>query len=248
MPHDIKIEICCGSYEDVLAAKEAGAHRVELNSALFLGGLTPSMGNFLKAMEIPDIEIIPMVRPRAAGFCYSDAEYETMLEDARLFIENGAHGLAFGFLSADCTVDIKRTTEFVELIGSKTAVFHRAFDLTSDPYEALETLIQCGVTRVLTSGQAPSVPEGMEIIRKLVERAQGRIEILPGAGVRASNIAQIIRYTKVNQIHFSASVKQVEPSGQNNRGLHFGGAVYLPEDEISVTSTEKITSVMAALE
>ncbi|MCL2842659.1 MAG: copper homeostasis protein CutC [Oscillospiraceae bacterium] len=247
MNNDIKIEICCGSYEDVLAAKQAKAHRVELNSALFLGGLTPSMGNFNKAMTIPDIEILPMVRPRGAGFCYSPAEHETMVEDARLFIEHGAHGIVFGFLNPDCTVNVERTTEFVQLAGPKAAVFHRAFDLTPDPYAALETLIQCGVTRILTSGQAPSVPEGIDVIKRLVEQANGRIEILPGAGVRASNIAHIIQYTKVTQIHFSASVKQVEPSGQNDRGLHFGGALYPREDLIDVTSAEKIRGVMGAL-
>jgi len=247
MQKDIRIEICCGSYEDVLAAKQAGAHRAELNSALFLGGLTPSMGNFLKAMQVPDIEILPMVRPRSAGFCYSAAEYETMLEDAKLFLGHGAHGIVFGFLNADCTVDTERTAEFVKLTGMKTAVFHRAFDLTPDPYEALESLIRCGVTRVLTSGQAPSVPEGIALIRDLVERARGRIEILPGAGVRASNIAHIIQYTKATQIHFSASVKQAEPSGQNNRGLHFGGALYPPEDVIDVTSAVKIRSVIDAI-
>jgi len=247
MKHDIKIEVCCGSYEDVLAAKQAGAHRVELNSALFLGGLTPSMGNFLQAMQIPDIEVLPMIRPRSAGFCYSAAEYETMLTDANLFLTHGAPGIVFGFLNADCTVDMARTAALASLAGSKSAVFHRAFDLTPDPYAALEDLIRCGITRVLTSGQAPSVPEGMELIRDLVEKARGRIEILPGAGVRASNIAQIIRYTKVTQIHFSASVKQAEPSGQNNRGLHFGGALYPPEDIIDVTSAAKIGSMIDAI-
>lgn len=245
--NNITIEICCGSYEDVIASKEAGAHRAELNSALFLGGLTPSLGNFLLAKKISGIEVLPMIRPRPAGFYYSQVEYETMVCDAEVFIEHGADGIVFGFLNEDGTIDEKRTKEFVNIAKGKAAVFHRAFDLTPDPFSAMESLINCGVTRILTSGQAPSVPEGIELIKELVEKSKGRIEILPGAGIRPANVANIINHTKVTQVHFSAMVQKHEPSVQHNPTIHFGGALRPREDLIDIVSVDKITKVTAAV-
>jgi len=247
---EIIIEICCGSYEDVIAAKNAGAHRVELNSSLFLGGLTPSLGSLrLSKKNVPGIEVIPMVRPRQAGFAYSDFEFDTMKEDAKLFLENGADGIVFGFLHNDGTVDEKRTCEFVELISAygKPSVFHRAFDVTPDPVEAVEKLIKCGVTRLLTSGQARAVPEGIELIKTLVEHVGDKIEILPGAGIKANNVSHIVSYTGVTQVHFSAGEQKAEPSVTNNRNIHFGGALYPREDLIEVTSSQKITDVISAI-
>jgi len=237
---NIKIEICCGSYEDVLASKEAGAHRAELNSALFLGGLTPSLGSFLLSKKIGGIEILPMVRPRQAGFYYNDTEYETMVHDAKLFIEHDANGIVFGFLNADGTIDERRVAEFVKIAGGKDTVFHRAFDLTPEPFAAMESLINCGVTRILTSGQAPSVPEGIELIKELVKKADGRIEILPGAGIRPTNVANIVNYTKVTQVHFSAMTQRHEPSTQHNPTLSFGGALRIRGDLVDIISTVKI--------
>ena len=243
----IVIEICCGSYEDVIASKQAGAHRAELNSALFLGGLTPSLGNFLLAKKIGGIEVLPMVRPRPAGFYYSAAEYETMVCDAEAFIENDADGIVFGFLNEDGTVDEKRTAEFVHIAKGRTAVFHRAFDFTPDPFAAMETLINCGVTRILTSGQAPSVPEGIELIKALAEKSKGRIEILPGAGIRPANVANVIKQTGVTQVHFSAMIQKHEPSSQNNPSIYFGGALRPREDVFDVVSADKIAKVTDAI-
>ena len=245
--NNITIETCCGSYEDVIASKAAGVHRAELNSALFLGGLTPSLGNFLLARQLGGIEILPMIRPRSAGFNYSDAEYQTMICDAELFVKHGADGIVFGFLHADGTVDAERTSNFVRIAAGRAAVFHRAFDLTPDPFAALETLIKCGVTRVLTSGQAPSAPEGLEVIKALVEKAKGRIEILPGAGIRPTNVAHIISYTKVTQVHFSAMTQRHEPSASNNPAISFGGALRPREDLFDVISAEKIGKMTEAI-
>jgi copper homeostasis protein len=247
MKNGITVEICCGSYEDVLAAEAAGADRVELNSSLFLGGLTPSLGSLLLAKKNTSIKVIAMVRPRAAGFLYSGPEYEVMKEDARLFLENGADGIVFGFLHADGTIDEERTKEFVKLAGDKDAVFHRAFDVTPEPFEALEALIKCGVKRILTSGQEPTVPEGVDLIKELVERAAGRIEILPGAGITRKNVSRIVAHTKVSQIHFAALESRPEPSVANNRSIYYGGALFPPEDMIEVTSAAKVAEVIGRL-
>ncbi|MCL2851832.1 MAG: copper homeostasis protein CutC [Defluviitaleaceae bacterium] len=244
----VTIEVCCGSYEDVVAAKQAGAHRVELNSALFLGGLTPSLGSLrLCKKNVTDIKVIPMVRPRQAGFAYSNYEYDEMKEDAKIFLENDADGIVFGFLHKDGTVDEDRTREFVDIAGNRDTVFHRAFDVTPDPFAALESLIKCGVTRILTSGQAPSVFEGMELIKELVRRAAGRIEILPGAGITPANVSRIVSYTGVTQIHFAALENRVEPSVANNRSIYFGGALYPREDIIEITSAQKISEVVNSI-
>lgn len=243
----ITVEICAGSVEDVAASKKAGAHRVELNSALFLGGLTPSLGTFLQAKQIGGIEVLPMIRPRQAGFFYNNMEYRTMVTDAQLFVEHGADGIVFGFLNADGTVDAKRTADFVNIAGSAVPVFHRAFDLTPNPIAALETLIECGVKRVLTSGQAASAPEGLELIKELVTQAKGRIEILPGAGIRPTNVAHIVACTGVTQVHFSAMTQRHEPSTQHNPAISFGGALRPREDMVDIISTEKIGAMMEAI-
>lgn len=247
----IIFEVCCGSYEDALTAKQAGAHRVELNSALFLGGLTPSMGNFLPTRKLEDLEVLPMVRPRPGGFFYSPAEYSAMVLDARLFMKHGADGIVFGFLLADGNVDEQRTAEFAEIAASegKVAVFHRAFDLTPDPLAALESLIKCGVTRVLTSGQASRAYEGIGLIKTLAEQADGRIEILPGAGIRSTNAAHIVEYTGVNQIHFSAHAQQTEPSARagRSRSISFSSGTYPGDDVVEVISAEKIADVIKSI-
>ena len=151
----ITFEVCAGSYQDCLAAEKGGADRVELNSALSVGGLTPSLISLMRAKKETSIKIVCMVRPRAGGFCYDETEAQLMLEEAELLLEHGADGIAFGFLKADRTVDAEKTKKMVELIHAKggEAVFHRAFDVTPEPAKAIETMIDCGVDRLLTSGQ-----------------------------------------------------------------------------------------------
>ena len=238
----ITMEICCGSYEDAVVAQAAGADRVELNSAMFLGGLTPTLGCLQEAKANLTIPIIAMVRPREAGFFYSDYEYAVMKRDAQLMLENGADGLAFGFLNPDGTFDKGRMEEFTKLChhAGKEAVCHRAFDVTPDPMAALDILIELGVNRVLTSGQQPSAVFGADLIIKLIKHGAGRIEILPGAGLKPNNMADFIAKTGVDQVHFSASMLREETSTAVNPAIHFGGALYPREDVVSVASEDTI--------
>lgn len=242
----ITIEVCCASYEDVAIAEKAGAHRVELNSAMFLGGLTPSYGEVKLTKQNTKIPVMAMIRPRAAGFCYSDTEYEVMLEDSKEFIKLGVEGLVFGFLTAEGKIDEGRTKRLVEICGDRDAVFHRAFDVTPNPLEALEALISCGVKRILTSGGAPNAPDGAAMLKRLLETADGRIEILPGGGVRAHNAKLLIEKTGVNQLHFSAMEKRAEPSVRRS-DIHFGGALYLSENEVNVASEDKIVNLIKSI-
>ena len=205
----IKIEICCGSAEDVLSCAGAGVHRVELNSALELGGLTPSIGALRLARESSDIEIITMLRPRGGDFCYSDKEFDTMLADLHLLLENGADGIAFGILTADRELDSERCKIILDKMDKygkcKEAVFHMAFDVsTTDDLEMLSLLETLGFARVLTRGRADSAALGMDNLKKYIEHIEqkaGKLEILPGGGIRPNNADEIIKKTGADQLH-----------------------------------------------
>ena len=201
----IEVEICCGSYYDALQAWRGGAKRIELNSALYLGGLTPSLGTLLKVKRETELQVICMVRPRGAGFCYSTEDFEVMLEDAHILLENGADGIAFGCLTDDRKIDKKQTEEMVQLIKSynKEAVFHRAFDCVDDVDKTMQYLITLGVDRVLTSGLESKAIDGAETLHYLQKVYGERIEILAGSGVNAENVEELIQKTGVMQVHSS---------------------------------------------
>lgn len=205
----IAVEVCTGSLQDVITACRFPIARIELNTALELGGLTPSAGLFLKAKEESSVPLMCMVRPRGAGFSYAESEYEQMLNDAQWLLKHGADGIVFGFLDVKDNVDKQRTARMTELIHSfgKTAVFHKAFDLAKDPDKALEDLMDCHVDRILTSGQKNTALEGIDMLRHLMEKAEGSIEILPGGGIRSGNVSEILRETGTEQIHLSGSVQ-----------------------------------------
>ena len=234
------LEVCCGSVEDVLQAERGGADRVELNSCLFHGGLTPSVGELITAKRLSKLPIMTMVRPRQGGFCYTEAEYMTALADAEALLANGADGLVFGFLNADGTLDAARTKELVRLAGDRTKVFHRAIDVAADWKAMLGQLIDIGVDRVLTSGLAPDVFYGLDVIREMMDFAQGAIQILPGAGVNLKNVDRILEVTGCDQIHVAKFRQYTDPSTANNRDIFYGGALYRPEDRYDVIDGDYI--------
>jgi len=243
----ITVEICCGSADDVWAAKEAGADRVELNSALFLGGLTPTVGT-LETAKAAGLPVMAMVRPRGGGFCYSQREYTAMLRDAEVLLSHGADGIVFGFLTPDGELDLPRCKEMANLIGAKTKVFHRAIDVVPNWRETLDALIDLGVDRVLTSGQEPTVAEGAECVREMVDYAQGRIEILPGAGFTVKNAPKLLAQMGCDQMHIALPRAVPETSVSNNRAIYYGGALYPPENLVEVADSAQIAALMAALE
>lgn len=208
------IEICCGSYEDALAAYHGGATRIELNSALHLGGLTPSMGSLILTKKYTDLKVIAMVRPRAAGFCYDAAEFETMKLDAELLMQNGADGLAFGCLKKDGNIDREQTQMIVDIVKKYhgEAVFHRAFDCVQNPYESMEILMEMGIDRVLTSGMKAKAMAGVELIRELQEKYGDRIQILAGSGMNAANAKEMMDRTGISQIHSSCKGWVCDPT------------------------------------
>lgn len=252
---DILIEICCGSAEDAIEAYKGGADRVELNSNLFLGGITPSVGSLrIVKAQAPDLKVMCMVRPREGGFCYTETEFAVMLADAESLLANGADGIVFGFLHEDGTVDRERTEAMIRVIGDHPAVFHRAIDVVPDWRAALDTLIELGVTRVLTSGQCPTVPEGIETIRQMVEYADGRIEILPGCGITPENAAWVRKETGVSMMHAAISRDLYDHSCDGNKEIYFGGSVtapdgtevFPPEDVFHITDREGVRALCSA--
>ncbi|MDD7268038.1 MAG: copper homeostasis protein CutC [Lachnospiraceae bacterium] len=208
------VEICCGSFYDVLQAAKGGATRVELNSALFLGGLTPSPATVELSKTETDISIISMLRPRAGGFCYLEEDFRVMVEDAKRLLEYGSDGLAFGCLTADGRIDLERTKLIVDLIKSqgKEAVVHRAFDCVPDAAEAVEALLSIGVDRILTSGQGKDVMSGLDRLAALQADYGERMEFLAGCGVRSSNVEEILSRTGISQVHSSCKAWRTDPT------------------------------------
>ncbi len=201
----IKLEICCGSVDDVVQAYAGGCDQVELNSALYLGGLTPSIGMLKTAKRrAPEVKIYCMVRPRQGGFCYTDLEFESMVEDAKALVDSGADGIVFGILRPDGRVDMERSARLISAAGDVDHIFHRAIDVVPDAEQALDSLMELGVDRVLTSGQQPVALQGAQLLSRLVQRGRCRIEILAGGGVRAKNARELIEKSGVGAVHMSA--------------------------------------------
>ena len=245
----VLLEVCCGSADDVIQAYKAGADRAELNCDLFHGGLTPSLGALTVAKRETGMKIMAMVRPREGGFCYTPAEFDTAVEDAKLLLSHGADGLVFGFLHEDGTLDAERTRILTQLAleAGKEAVFHRAIDVVPDWREALDMLAELGVTRVLTSGQAPDVSQAADTIREMIAYAAGRIQILPGAGITARNVDRVIAESGCTQIHLAAHRVQYDTSVSNNRSIYYGGCLYPPEDRYSLIDRDYISGLTERL-
>ena len=245
--NSFKLEICCGSAEDAIEAYKAGADRVELNSDFFHGGLTPTLVALLVAKAETKIPVMTMVRPREGGFCYTETEFKVAVADAEALAANGSDGLVFGFLHADGTIDTERSRVIAEIAQERglQTVFHRAIDVVPDWKEALDRLIELKITRVLTSGQCFDVSYAAPTIREMIAYADGRIEILPGAGLNAYNIDRFIAETGTTQVHLAAHREMRDASTANNRAIFYGGCLYPPEDRYSLADAETIGRIAA---
>ena len=238
-------EICVDSIAGVRAAKAAGAGRVELCADLLEGGITPSRGMIRQARTIAGIGLNVMIRPRGGDFLFDDDEFAAMRSDIETAKAEGADGVVIGLLSATGEIDIARTRELIALARPLSVTFHRAFDMTPDPFRALEALIELGVDRVLTSGQEASVLEGLPLIVELIERAGDRIVIMPGGGITGRNIDRILAAARPREIHFAA----LEPSASGMRfrrpHVFMGGELRPPEYDRLDTSAASVRAVIA---
>ncbi len=197
------IEIATADFSTTAAAVAGGADRIELCAALTEGGTTPSHGMIRTCREEFEVGLFPIIRPRGGDFLYSEEEFEIMKQDILLCRELQCEGVVSGLLLRDGGIDIERTRKLVALAYPMEFTFHRAFDRCKDPFMALEQLINAGCTRILTSGQQLTAPAGQELIAQLVDKANGRIVIKPGSGVRKENILELAKKTKATEFHSS---------------------------------------------
>ena len=202
-----KLEIIGFTIEGCLIAENAGAHRIELCDNPADGGTTASYGFIKAAREKLRIELFPIIRPRGGDFFYSDEEFEIMKTDVKLCKELGCDGVVIGMLTNKNKVDKKKCSQLVELAYPLGVTFHRAFDRTIDPFEALEDIMEIGCERILTSGQKQDALEGADLIKQLINKADDRIIIMPGSGVKSDNIVQIAETTGAVEFHSSARVQ-----------------------------------------
>lgn len=198
------LEICAGSVQSVVAARDGGAHRVELCSALEIGGITPSSGLISEARQVDGISLHVLIRPRGGDFLYNENEIVCMERDIAVARSRGADGVVIGALTADGDIDIRTCQRLVEAAQGMHVTFHRAFDVCRNPMQALEDIISLGCDRLLTSGQAATALQGIAMLQKLVTASAGRIVIMPGCGVNADNAAHILTASGATEIHASA--------------------------------------------
>ena len=199
------LEIAVFSAEGAIVASDSGADRIELCSGYSEGGLTPSYGTIRFVVEKSKCPVFVMIRPRGGNFFYSSHELEIMKKDILVCKELGANGMVTGTLTTDGLIDEKIISEIVKLSAPLPVTFHRAFDVChEDPFPAMEKLINCGVKRILTSGQKSSAPDGTGLISALNKKADGRIIIMPGAGINPGNISELMKQTNCPEYHASA--------------------------------------------
>ncbi len=242
----IKFEVCVDSIAGVRAAREAGAERVELCANLLEGGTTPSLGTILVARKLADIKLHVMIRPRGGDFLYDEDEIATMEADIASAKSAGVDGVVFGALARDGRIDRDACERLIARARPASVTFHRAFDMTPEPLIALETLIELGVNRVLTSGQEPTAYEGAERIAELVKAAVDRLIVMPGGGINARNVARIATLTGASEIHFAARMPVASAMRFRRAEVYMGGELRPPEYERLETTAAAVNAVIAA--
>jgi copper homeostasis protein len=242
-----QLEICCFNYESCLIAERAGAQRVELCTDPADGGTTPAFGTIKQVKEKTSIPVYPIIRPRGGDFFYNDDEFTMMKSDVLLCRELGCDGVVIGLLNLDGSIDKERSKRLVQLAYPMGVTFHRAFDRAIHPFEALEDVIETGCERILTSGQLPTAMEGIQMLNELVRQANDRIIIMPGSGIRASNIETIAKQTGVEEFHSSARISL--PSSMefvNNNMKEYLTSILADEKEI-VAMKQVLTAYFSSI-
>ena len=241
------VEVCVETVDGALAAERAGADRVELCSALELGGLTPGFGTLAEARKQLEIPLVVLVRPRRGDFLYSPADLAAAWRDVEAARAAGADGVALGLLDAEGDLDRERTGALVDLARPMTVTFHRAFDLARDRERTLEQLVELGIERVLTSGGARDVEAGERALAGLVDRAAGRITVMAGGGVGPGTVARLVAETGVPEVHLSARVMESSAMRHRNPGCDLGSGRIPGEYQLARTDPELVRATVSAL-
>lgn len=239
----IKTELCAYSVEACRVAARLGVNRVELCASPAEGGVTPSMATIEQVAAIEGLDLSVMIRPRGGDFLYSDEEFSTMLRDIEHARKAGATGVVFGILTADGKVDVERTRQLVEASKGMETTFHRAVDMTEDYEVAVEAVIEAGCDRILTSGGYDKAIDGIDNVRRAVEIARGRIEIMAGSGVVAAN-AEALKNVGVDALHFSAKKMVVGGMQYRNPRISMGGSAAVDEFSLRVVDEAEVTEIL----
>ena len=243
-----KIEICANSVESAAKAQEGGAYRVELCAGIPEGGTTPSFGEIRMARQLlQQTKLHVIIRPRGGDFLYTQLEQEIMLHDIKVARQLGADGVVFGCLTAEGNVDVPAMKKLMNAVGDMSVTFHRAFDMCRNPMEALEDIIELGCHRILTSGQEATAPAGISLLKELIEKADGRIIIMPGCGVKPSNILELAEETGATEFHFSGRSSLESDMIYRNPKVSMGGTVKIEEYQRDVTDVEIVKEAVSIL-
>lgn len=227
------LEVCAFNLQSAVIAQKAGAARVELCDNPVEGGTTPSYGTIKTTREKIAIALYPIIRPRGGNFFYDEEELAIIKQDILLCKQLGCDGISTGVQKQNGEIDTDQLKRIVEWAYPMGVTCHRVFDATPDAFKALEDIIDCGCERILTSGQKSAAPEGSDMLAKLVQQADGRIIIMPGAGVRSSNIEKLIQETGATEFHTSARIMAPDPVTYHNPAIADAGHLYLAnEDEL----------------
>ena len=237
------MEVCANSLRSAIAAQEGGAIRVELCDNLPEGGTTPSYAQIYLAKKTLSIKVYPIIRPRGGDFLYSDLEFEIMKQDIKICKSLYCDGVVIGILKADGSIDKERCAELIECAKPMPVTFHRAFDMSNNLEQALEDIIDLGCERVLTSGGESSAFSGIEVLTKLIQQANGRIIIMPGAGISSANIKDIIRATGAKEFHASARQPVESLMEFKNPKLNMGADT--DEFKYDLTDSETVKNLIA---
>ncbi|XP_076630037.1 copper homeostasis protein cutC homolog [Colletes latitarsis] len=235
------MEICIDCLESARNAIEGGATRLEVCVSLAEGGLSPTPGLVRKIKSFSPVPVYVMLRLRAGGFVYTKEDMDVMLQDLEILKDHGADGFVFGALTSSNEVDEEFCKSVLSAAGPLPVTFHRAFDEVNDPIKSLDTLIKLGFERVLTSGQRDTAEEGLELIKRLVERAQDKIVVMPGSGITKDNILKVKSVTGAKEFHASAKKRVV--FGGGNR-IKIGSS---KENRAMVTDSELVRKMVNVL-
>lgn len=240
------LECCVDSVESAINAQSGGASRIELCSNLIIGGTTPDLALVREIRRHTDIRIHALIRPRFGDFCYSKYEMEIMKSQIRALKEAGVEGVVIGVLDEEGNLNKDAMKELIEVADGLSITLHRAFDMCRDPYEALVQAIELGIDTILTSGQKQSAWEGRELLAELIEKANGRIDIMAGAGVGAAVIEKLIPVTKGTSYHMSGKITLDSPMKYRKEDVSMG-LPSLSEYEIWQTSESAVKEAVEVL-
>ena len=242
----VELEICVDSLHSAQSAEAGGATRVELCAALSEGGLTPSAGLIEVTIKSLNIPVHILIRPRRGDFFYSAPEFEIMKQDIKTAKALGADGVVLGVLKADGQIDVERTATLIALAAPLSITFHRAFDMTPDPFRALEDVIQLKADRLLTSGQQNSALAGAYLIRALIKMAGSRLIIMPGGGISEESISKLISITGATAYHGSVRSRLDSEMIFRNKQLMMSGNHQLTEYESLTADADLIARIRKA--